>query len=50
MRAKSPYYTKGDLNTYMDAMQITQEAVEPFATVYDISQSFVTSDIPIHFI
>ena len=50
MGGKSPYYTKGEIETYIDAMQITQEAVEPFATSYDISQTFMKSDVPIHFI
>jgi len=51
MGGKSPYYTQGEIDTYIDAMDITQAAIEPFiADSYDLSRTFVKSDIPIHFI
>lgn len=46
----SPYYTMGEIDSYIDAMTITSEAVEPYATSYDLTQTFMQSDIPIHFI
>jgi pimeloyl-ACP methyl ester carboxylesterase len=47
---ESPYYTTGEIDTYIDAMTITQEAVEPFATSYDLTQTSMQWDVPIHFI
>lgn len=47
---KSPYYTMGEIETYLVAKDKTQEAVEPFATSYDLTKTFMQSDIPIHFI
>jgi pimeloyl-ACP methyl ester carboxylesterase len=47
---KSPYYTMGEINTYLVAKDLGQAAVEPFATSYDLTKTFIQSDIPIHFI
>ena len=40
----------GEINSYIDAMNITQEAVEPYASFYDLTETFMQSDIPTHFI
>jgi pimeloyl-ACP methyl ester carboxylesterase len=47
---KSPYYTMGEIDTYLVAKDLTQKAVEPFATSYDLTKTYMSSDIPIHFI
>lgn len=46
----SPYYTTGELETYVTGIRITQEAIEPFATSYDLRKSSTKWDIPVHFI
>lgn len=50
MGGKSPYYTMGEINSYLDAMKVTQQAIEPFATSYDLRKTSTKWDIPIHFI
>jgi len=50
MGGKSPYYTQGEIDTYIAAMDITQAAVERFATSYDLIQTNALYGIPIHFI
>jgi pimeloyl-ACP methyl ester carboxylesterase len=47
---QSPYYTGSEIETYLAAMKSTQAAVEPFANFYDLTQTFMHSDIPVHFI
>lgn len=47
---KSPYYTAEEIKTYIQAMQITQKAVEPNATSYDLRRTYLQADIPVHFI